>query len=66
MMRPLPPFRLRPLRQSSAPKVSKADFPEDVDDGEPVSIKGIRRPIRVVRAAPATRLRVLGRDAHGH
>jgi hypothetical protein len=62
MMRPLPPFRLRPLRQASVPKASKSDFLEILDDAEPVSIKGTRRPIKFVRTAPATRLRVLGRD----
>ena len=61
MLRPLPPFRVRPLRKATIRKASTTDEFRDLADGEPVSIKGLRRSLKLARPAPASRLRVLGR-----
>jgi hypothetical protein len=65
MLRPLPPFRVRPLKKAAVRKASASDEFRDLADGEPVSIKGLRRSLKLSRPAPASRLRVLGRGALG-
>lgn len=62
MLRPLPPFRVRPLKKSSVRKSPAADLALDAADEVLVSIKALRRPLKLLRPAPESRLRVLGRS----
>lgn len=58
MLRPLPPFRMRPLRKHQTPKIIGIGL-EKLD--APISVKPARRPVKVQRLTPAGRLKVLGR-----
>lgn len=59
MLRPLPPFRVKPLRKPLVPKQAS-----DVrKDAEPISIKARRVPVRLGRLNGPPTLRVLSRDA---
>jgi hypothetical protein len=60
MLRPLPPFRMRPLRKQQTPKIIGLGL-EKLDT--PISVKPARRPVKVQRLAPAGRLKVLGRTS---
>jgi hypothetical protein len=66
MLRPLPPFRVRPLKKASVRKSPGADLALEAADEVLVSIKALRRPLKLVRAAPEQRLKVLGRGLSGH
>lgn len=66
MRRPLPPFRVRPLRPAIIRKSIDAELAKELADEHTVSIKGVRRPLKLARTAPAYRLRVLGCGANGH
>jgi hypothetical protein len=62
MLRPLPPFRVRPLKKVSIRKApaSSTDFSDEEIE---ISIKGLRRPLRLTRPLAVARLKVLGRTA---
>jgi hypothetical protein len=67
MLRPLPPFRVRPLTKPVVRKAPGSVFVCELTDEEPViSIKGVRRPLKLARPLAASRLKVLGRGAPGH
>ncbi|MFA5951072.1 MAG: hypothetical protein WC807_12395 [Hyphomicrobium sp.] len=59
MVRPLPPFRMRPLRKPVRAKITPIErFVEEI-----VTMKPARRSMRTMRLAPAGSLRVLVRQA---
>lgn len=60
VLRPLPPFRVKPLRKPLAPKPSS----ETRKDAEEVSVKARRQPVRLARLNAAPSLKVLTRAAH--
>jgi hypothetical protein len=64
MLRPHPPFRVRPLKKSSIRKSPSSDLVLECAEEMLVSIKGLRRPLKHLRSAPESRLRVLGRAVH--
>jgi hypothetical protein len=67
MLRPLPPFRVRPLKKAAVRKALPAGILADLsDDDLLVSIKGFRRPLKHLRPAVAARLKVLSRNANDH
>lgn len=67
MLRPLPPFRVRPLKKVTIRKASPADpVCELTENALIVSIKGLRRPLKAGRQIAAARLKVLGREAIDH
>lgn len=57
LLRPLPPFRAKPSRKPLAPKVSS----ESRKDGDDVSVKARRLPVRFARPAAPPALKVLSR-----
>jgi hypothetical protein len=61
MLRPLPPFRVRPLKKASVRKSPGSDLALESADEVLVSIKALRRPLKLHRPAPEQRLKVLGR-----
>jgi hypothetical protein len=63
MLRPLPPFRVRPLKKVSIRKSPVASTAAEGSDEVTVSIKALRRPVKTVRHIPDSRLKVLGRGA---
>jgi hypothetical protein len=63
MMRPLPPFRARPLRTARLRKTYHPALTADYDEPTPITIKTARRPLKAVRNTP--RLRVIGRTDDG-
>lgn len=63
MLRPLPPFRVRPLKKVSIRKSPVANVAAEGGDEVTVSIKALRRPVRTMRHSPDSRLKVLGRGA---
>lgn len=58
MLRPLPPFRAKPLRRASKPKFISLGRKEA--DG--VVVKALRLPVRFSRQLSAPGLKVLNRD----
>jgi hypothetical protein len=62
MLRPLPPFRVRPLKKVSIRKSPGSDLVLECAEEMLVSIKALRRPLKHLRPAPESRLRVLGRS----
>jgi hypothetical protein len=62
MLRPLPPFRVRPLHTAVVRKSVSPVTIEDIGDEMEHSVKAVRRPLRIIKTAPMIRLRVL-RDA---
>lgn len=64
MQRPLPPFRVKPLRQESVRKTARAETIRALAESEPTTIKALRQPVRISRLATVSRLRVLGRAAN--
>ena len=66
MSRPLPPFRLRPLRKASVRKTVTADQIRDTADDPPMTIKGTRVSLKLTRPASGARLKVLGRSLNSH
>jgi hypothetical protein len=61
MLRPLPPFRVRPLKKTSIRKSPGFDLAYECEEML-VSIKALRRPLKHLRPAPESRLKVLGRS----
>jgi hypothetical protein len=57
LLRPLPPFRAKPSRKPLAPKVAS----ETRKDGEDVSVKARRLPVKFPRPTSAPSLKVLSR-----
>jgi hypothetical protein len=57
LLRPLPPFRAKPSRKPLAPKVSS----ENRKDGDDVSVKARRLPIKFPRPTAPPSLKVLSR-----
>lgn len=55
MRRPLPPFRMRPVRKAAKRKVSLIARLEEAT----VSVRGERRPIKIARPATSPALKVL-------
>lgn len=66
MLRPLPPFRLRPLKKAVVRKTVTADQISDAADDAPLSIKGTRVSLKLTRPATGARLKVLGRSLSSH
>lgn len=59
VLRPLPPFRVKPLRKPLAPKPPS----EARKDADEVSVKARRLPVRLARLNAAPSLKVLSRTA---
>jgi hypothetical protein len=66
MLRPLPPFRLRPLKKASVRKTVTADQIREATEEPPLSIKGARVSLKLASPLPGTRLKVLGRSLNSH
>ncbi len=66
MLRPLPPFRLRPLKKASVRKTVAVDQIRETTDDPPLSIKGARVALKLSRPAAGARLKVLGRSLTSH
>jgi hypothetical protein len=66
MLRPLPPFRVRPLKKPAIRKSHSSDSSFETIEGVQVSIRALRRPLKAVRPTPESRLKVLGRGATSH
>jgi hypothetical protein len=59
LLRPLPPFRAKPLRRIRTLKTPAGDGRKAIE----ISVKAPRLPIRFARASATPSLRVLGRPA---
>jgi hypothetical protein len=59
LLRPLPPFRAKPVRKSRTLKTPSGDARKPLE----VSVKAHRLPVRFARLAAAPALKVLGRPA---
>ena len=57
LLRPLPPFRAKPSRKPLAPKISS----ESRKDGDDVSVKARRVPVKFPRLTVPPSLKVLSR-----
>jgi hypothetical protein len=66
MLRPLPPFRVRPLKKSSIRKSPGSDLVLECAEEMLVSIRALRRPLKHLRQASEQRLKVLGRATPSH
>jgi hypothetical protein len=66
MLRPLPPFRVRPLKKVSVRKSPGPDLALECAEEVLVSIKALRRPLKLLRPAAESRLKVLGRGVPSH
>ena len=62
LSRPLPPFRAKPSQKAGTPKHPS----ESRKDGDRISVKAHRRPIRVTRLPAAPTLKVLSRTEDNH
>ena len=66
MLRPLPPFRLRPLKKAGIRKTVTAEQIRETAEDPPLSIKGARVALKLSRPAAGARLKVLGRSLTSH
>jgi hypothetical protein len=66
MLRPLPPFRVRPLKKASIRKSPSSDLVLECAEEMLVSIRALRRPLKHLRQASEQRLKVLGRATPSH
>ena len=64
MQRPLPPFRVKPMRSDYVRKSVSAEAIREFAQNEPVTIKSARLPLRILKPAAGQRLRVIGRPAN--
>lgn len=63
LSRPLPPFRVRPLRLNPARKLLATDLLALFADEAPRTVKASRRHVRATKLSRTPELRVAGRSA---
>lgn len=64
MQRPLPPFRVKPLRSVLVRRVIDIGTIRDMAFEEPMNIKPARQTLKTSKPDPSARLKVLGRTAN--
>ena len=64
LLRPLPPFRAKPLRKPHTRKAPGSDSRKE--GATEISVKARRHPIKIARPLGSPALKVLGRAADGH
>lgn len=65
-MRPLPPFKLKPVRFQSVRRQVTADTIRDLAGQEPEGIRPARAAMRLASPLRRSTLKVLGRPANDH
>lgn len=62
LSRPLPPFRVRPLRETSTLKTFDFERIRDMAEAAPASIKAARKVLKMPKPESASHLKVFGRE----
>ena len=64
MQRPLPPYRVKPLRTLVVRRTFDTAIIHDLATDEPISIRPARNTLKIAKPGTAGRLKVLGRTAN--